>query len=692
MAISFSPNSIALVGASSDPDRISGLPQAYLQRHGYDGVIYPVNPNHESIRGVPCYPTVDAIPETPDLAMIMLPASMVVEMVTACLSTGVKDVIIVSSGFSETGSKDGRCAENRLRELADEYDANVVGPNSQGMINFHERAIACFTPALSRDELEAGPVSFVTQSGAFGGALTTLFQDRGIGLNKWISTGNEAALGALDFIEDMVDDNTTDIAVGYLEGFNDPRKLLEINKTDSGIDFPIVVLKVGRSERGKRAAASHTGKIAGEAAIYESVLRENGVITVDDIDLLSHVTETLLTMNALPGRNLGILSTSGGAGVYLADLAADLGLNVPELTSETQVQIESHLPEYGSALNPIDTTAAVLNSQETFDSCLNALFVDENVDTVLLQITNIDGDHASRLAETVRAAKSRYEKPIVVCWTGGIAKESALEIFADADVPVFENPARCLETIEAIQVYRWAREPLRAAKNLPAYPPTPEQIDKPVRMTEVESKQLLAEYGIDVPDEQRVTDTASAIDAVETIGYPIVGKLVSPDVEHRNHVGGIRLDLRNACEVERATEELLALADELDADDASVLIQRQIGFEEELSLGIVDDDDFGPVVMLGRGGVDIEDIDDVAFRTIPTVSEQARTMIDELETVSANQFTRKQLESIVEAVTAISELYIENPWIDEADVNPIVTTDDGIIAVDALFSGGRSEE
>lgn len=695
MTVSFNPNSIGIIGASSDPNRLSGLPQKYLQKHGYEGEIYPVNPKHDSIRGIECYATIEEVPETPDLVMVMVPASLVADIVEDCLVAGVDDLIIVSSGFSETGSQKGQEQEDRLQELAIEYNANIVGPNSQGLINFKEKTTACFTPALARDTLETGSVSFVTQSGAFGGALTTLFQDRGIGLNKWISTGNEACQGALEYIDQMAHDSSTEVAVGYLEGFKDPRKLVELKRTNAGIDLPIVAIKVGRSKRGKQAAASHTGKIAGETAIYDGVLREHGVITVNDVDLLGHITETILQMDqdSLPGTNLGILSTSGGAGVYLADLAADLGLQIPSLASETSDRIETYLPDYGSAMNPVDTTAAVLNSADAFGNCLSALFEDQNVDTVLLQITNIDGERAVELAEILCEESSKYDKPVMVCWTGGIDKEDAVEQCAEANIPVFENPARCLETIEALQVYRRSKEPLRAAKGLPARFPDQEETEESAEsLTEVESKQLLVEYGVDVPEEMLVSDVASALDAAEMIGYPVVAKLISPDLEHKNRIGGVRLGLKDTEQTETAAVELLNLAVELGIDNAEILIQRQVEFDDELSIGIVNDEDFGPIMMFGRGGVNIETINDVAFRTIPTAPEQAKSMIDDLETVSWEEFTSEQLDGIVDAITAISDLYIDNQWIEEVDVNPIVTTDNGIVAVDALVSGVRSHE
>lgn len=693
MNFEFNPTSIAIVGASSDSEQISGLPLKYLDKHRYQGTVYPVNPNHDQIRGRPCYSNVSELPKLPELAMVMLPASLVTSITEECLEAGIQNIVIVSSGFSETGTKQGTEWEVELQQLSKKYSANIVGPNSQGIINFPERVTACFTPALERDQLTSGSVSFVTQSGAFGGALTTLFQEEEIGLNKWVATGNEASTGTLEFIEQFAHDNDTEIVVGYIEGFKDARRLVDIKRTDDGIDLPIVVLKVGSSERGQSAASSHTGKIAGKAAVYESILREHGVIAVDDIDLLTAVSRTLVEASSLPGTNLGVISTSGGAGVYLADLASDLGLRLSDLEEATTNEIEQHLPEYGSSMNPVDITAAVLNSTKSFKKCLIALFEDKHIDTLLFQITNLSGDRALDLAETLCQVKSAYDKPALVCWTGGLEKDDALERYAEAGIPVFENPAICMKTIAAIDIFSGSRKPLRAAQELPSRIPTIESEDTiPKKLTEVEAKRLLTEYGIDTPAEHLVTDTETAVDAANELGYPVVMKVVSTKVDHKNRIGGVRLGIETEKDAVRAANELFELAKEVDDPKFGITVQNQIEFNTELSLGIIDDADFGPVLMLGRGGVDIEEVDDATFRTIPTVKDQAESMIHELDTVSSSSFSESQLEAITTAIIGLSALYLDNPWIDEADVNPLVITNKGAVAVDALFSGMESRE
>ncbi|MFC6837867.1 acetate--CoA ligase family protein [Halomarina ordinaria] len=693
MGFDFDPDSIAIVGASSDLTRISGLPLHYLEKHGYAGTVYPVNPNHDEIAGRQCYPSIETVPEPPDLAMVMLPASLVVDIVTDCLAIGVENVVIVSSGFSETGTAQGKAWEEELERLAAEHDAFIVGPNSQGMINFVTDVTACFTPALKRDELLTGPVSFVTQSGAFGGALTTLLQEAGIGLNKWIATGNEAAVGALEFVDQLAHDETTDVVVGYVEGFEDARQLIELKRTDAGIDLPFVVLKVGTSERGRAAASSHTGKIAGESAVYEAVLREHGVIAVDDIDILVAVTRLLMetSVESLPRGRLGVISTSGGAGVYIADRADDLGLDLATLATRTRERIGRHLPEYGSATNPVDTTAAVLNSTAAFEECLTALLEDDGVDTLLFQLTNVSGERAAKLADTVCRVKGEYEKPVMVCWTGGVEKTGGIERYRAAGIPVFENPARCLESTAAVGTFVAARPALRASKDSPARVSIPSlDYDRPKKLTEVDAKEVLADYGIETPTERYVTSVDEAVTAAGSIGYPVVVKIVSAAVDHKNRIGGVRLGVEDADAVREAATELLDIGRTVD-ENVGLTIQRQIEFEHELGLGLTIDDDFGPVLMLGRGGTEIETIDDVTFRTVPVSTAQAERMLEELTTVPVESFTDKQRSSVIDAVTGVSELFLDNRWITEADVNPLVVTADGTVAVDALVTGYEPE-
>lgn len=691
MSSVFSPDSIAVIGASSDPDRIAGRPIAYLHKHGYEGDLYPVNPSHDEIAGLECYPDIRSVPTVPEFAMVILPADLVLDVVEDCVAVGVETVLIVSSGFSETGAAADAEAERRLAELDETTETSIIGPNSQGLINFPENATASFTPALQRDEIRTGPVSFVTQSGAFGGALTTLLQESDIGLNKWVATGNEAGLESLDFASLLAADDTTEIVAGYLEGFDDGRKLIELKRSDDGIDLPIVALKAGRSERGKTAAASHTGKMAGQHAVYESVFEETGVIDVDDVDCFVDVIETLtlLADGTYPGSRLGVITTSGGAGIHIADVADELsGVSLPDLSDDVSAALSEHVPSYGSTFNPVDVTAQVVNSPETFRECLGLLLDADEIETLVVQITNASGDRATHYAEVISEMATDAETPLFVVWTGGLDKSDALEIYNRAGVPVFENPARCIRTIAAITRFAAARDRLEDAQSLPARPSTAGDSEgASAVLSETDAKSLLADYDVPVPAERLVSSAAAAGTAADEIGYPVVAKLVSPDVQHRNRIDGIRLDLETRGAVETAFEELEAIGDDRNVDVAGVSVQQQVPNGLELSMGIVTETDFGPVVMLGRGGVDIETVDDVTFRTIPLGRKQAQSMIDDLATVSSDGLSRSQRESIVDGLVGLSDVYRDNPWIVEADVNPLIVADDGVTAVDALFVG-----
>ncbi len=683
----FSPESIAVVGAS-DLDRISGLPVKYLLDHEYPGDVYPVNPNRDELGGLTCYPSIEAVPEIPDLALVILPADLVPGAVEECFETGVENVLIVSSGFSEV-DEEGATTEAELADLAAAHDANLVGPNSQGVINFPERVAASFTPALARDELLTGEVSFVTQSGAFGGALTTMLQDAEVGLNKWVATGNEADLGALDFVAEYAADEGTGLTAGYIEGFNDGRKLVELKRTEAGIDLPMVLIKVGTSERGQSAAASHTGTVAGSHAVYEGVFRETGVMAADDVDDFVALVQATTRLESLPGKRLGVVTTSGGAGVHIADVAAEKGLELPALGGETRERIEAHIPSFGSALNPVDLTGQVVNSQSAFRECLELMLSDDDFDSVVLQITNASGEHAADYAEIVADAVTGADTPLFLCWTGGVDKDRAMAIYDDAGVPVFENPARCIRSIAALDRFRESKSGLHAAADLPARPPTfaGDPDDVPSVLTETAGKELLADYGVSVPEEVLVEAPGEARDAAERIGTPLVAKLVAPDLQHRDRVGGVRTGIETVDAAVETCEDLFALGADLGVKVTGVTLQEQVPAGTELSLGITVDPDFGPVLMLGRGGVDVEAIDDVTFRTIPLVSEQAASMLADLETLTPEEFTEASREAVVDAATALSACYMDNPWIREADVNPLIVGEEGATAVDALFVG-----
>ena len=686
MSFEFRPDSVAVIGASADPDKLSNRPVRYLQEHGYSGAIYPVNPNADEVAGLTAYADVSGLPEVPDLAMVMLPAAIVEEIVEDTLASGVENIVVVSSGFSETG-EEGAAAERRLAELADQHGAMLVGPNSQGVIDVPGRLTASFTPALEREELLAGGVSFVTQSGAFGGALTTMLQEEGVGLDRWVSTGNEAHRDALDFMSDLADAPNTDVIAGYIEGFEDGQKLVELRRTEAGVDIPLVLLKVGRTERGRAAAASHTGKLAGRHAVYESIFREFGVMAVDDVEEFVDVVSGLQTVNRLPGRRLGVVSTSGGAGVHIADVAAAEGLDLPELDGETRRGVEALIPEYGSAINPVDITAQVAGDPEAFTECLKLLFDDPAIDGVVLQLTNLGGDRAVPFAEQIVDAAAGHETPLFVSWTGGLGKTAAYDLLGQAGIPTFDDPARCVRTVATMARAAEAHEGLQAKRDRLKRPPGGPREGAEHTLTEHAAKELLAARGVAVPSGDLVTNPSDAAAVARRLEGPLVAKLVSPEVPHRNRVGGIHTDLTPDA-VPETCEELLSLGDELDVIVEGVSIQEQVADGLELVAGVANSD-FGPVVMLGRGGTAVETVDDTTFRTIPVTRDQAAAMLQELTTVPS--LDDQDRAAVLDVLEALSSLRMDEPWIREVDVNPLVVGDGRATAVDALVVGFRRQ-
>jgi acetyltransferase len=445
----------------------------------------------------------------------------------------------------------------------------------------------------------------------------------------------------------------------------------------------MVVFKVGSSERGKSASSSHTGKVSSSQDVYDAVFEETGVMAVDNIDAFVKLIETISQVETYPDGQIGVVTTSGGAGVHIADTAAELSITVPNLADETRNKIEGYIPDFGSALNPVDLTAQVVNSKEAFDECLRALFDDQNLDTVLLQITNASGEDAVEYAERVVDIAEDYEKPLFLSWTGGVDKEAAIERYREGNIPVFESPARCVKVINHLAKFKTARSRLRGAQELPARVPDTTDSERPDVVTEIEGKQLLAEYGIRTPEETLIREPQEIETAVGAVELPAVAKIISPDIQHRDRVNGVRTDLQDEATLEQACSELFSRASELSGDLTGVAIQEQVSGAGELALGINNDQDFGPVVMLGQGGVNIEDTADVTFRTVPVTRAQARAMLSEIELPTP--LTEKQRTALIDSVKALSDLYRDNPWIEEGDVNPLIVTEDDVVAVDALF-------
>ncbi len=692
------PKSIAVVGASDDFNRIGGMLIKYLLKFGYRGKIYPVNPKYEEIAGIQCYPSIRNLPEKADTALIAVSAKLVPESLRECAERGVKAATIYSAGFAETG-EEGKRKQEELREIIRQGEMKVCGPNCIGIVNFADSIAMSFSGFLEADRLVPGNVGFVSESGALGGSIVNRAQDRNIGFSYFISTGNEVDLDITDFLAFLVDDPNTQVIMAYVEGIRDVAKFARVTKRALELEKPIVLLKVGETESGRRVAATHTGSLTGFNAAYSAALKQYGVIQVEEYDDLIE-TAMLFSKSKLPkGNRVGILTGTGGGAIILADKVVQNGLVLPALSQSTQEQLSQKVESFATVGNPMDLTGQLYSQPETFKNAIQLFSQDENIDIVAIAISMVPGERArARAAYIIDAAKT-VDKPFVSWWAAGKLSEPAFKLLDESEVTLFTSPERCIKAVKSAVTYSQMREELlvRGKEALPA------SIDyrkaetlfgmSEQTMTEHETKLLLASYGIPVTREEVAMSAAQAADIAEKIGYPLALKISSRQITHKSEAGGIRLNLTNKSAVVKAYSEILADCQKYapKAEIEGVLVQEMAREGTEVIIGISRDSDFGLIVMFGLGGIFVEILKDVSMRLLPITRRDAEEMIREIKgyqvLAGARGKSRADIEAIIDLLLKVSNM--ASDWgelISELDLNPVVVFEDGqgVKVLDAL--------
>jgi len=690
----FNPRSIAIVGASDKPDSIGARTVANLVDHSrFDGDLWFVSGSRRELRGRPCYPSVAALPGTPDVAMVVVPANAAIEVLQQCAERGVKFAVVLSSGFGEAGEA-GQRLEAQMRAIADGSSMRIYGPNCPGVCNVNARLGMTFSPSFPFD-LKPGPIGIATQGGGLGRNIMQAM-DRGIGVALWSSSGNEVDLQVADFIAYMADAPDVRVIVALVEGIKDGARFVAAVQKAARQGKPVVALKVGRSAYGQRAAASHTASITGAAEVNAAALRQLGVIEVDDIDELVD-TAWLLARQLPDGReDIAIYCSSGGAAALTADIVGQHGVGLTEFAPETTAVLAHTLPDYAAIGNPVDTTTAVLSNRELVDQTLLAVCRDPGVALVLLPVTIDYGDVTVRMADSVVRVQRDSPVPILPIWmTDRIG--TAFPIYGDAGIV----PARSVgKAVKAVR--RWIDHGRWRAQSHPAewrpWPtlgqPSPES-GAPLALNEAQAKAWLAEAGIAVPAHRTADSEEAAVAAAEALGYPVAMKLLSADVTHKTELGGVCLNLADAAAVKAAWHQIHAAVAErapgvvLDG----VLVERMAppGGTETL-VGVSRDPVFGHVMTFGLGGVYVEVFQDVARRLLPLQREEAEAMVREVRSFAlldgARGRPRADVTALVDLLMAVSRFVgAHADRIDELDLNPVWVSPAGAMALDAVIVG-----
>ncbi len=695
----FNPRSIAMIGASTDLVSISGQPLKHLLAHKYAGRLYPVNPKYPEILGVKCYPSLAALPEAPDLALVLINAARVAEVLRECGKIGVPYAIIFSSGFSETGGK-GIAMQQELMAIAAEFNIGVIGPNCQGMMNPGAGVYAGFGSAFGAD-YEGGRISMVSQSGGFGFSVMNLAAlEGGLHFRQTVTTGNEIGVSSLDFMNYFVDDAHTGIIVGFIEGLKDAHRLIGIGNRALAKKKPIFVWKVGSTEEGQKAAASHTANLGGAMALYKAAFRQTGIIQVDDIQDVVDYSLAFQCGKLPKGNRVAIITISGGAGILMTDECVSRGMQLPQLSAATTEKLRDIVPSFGSLINPVDVTAAIFSDLSMISRTLNAVLDDPNVDSIAMINATLMGDLAASVAREIVAVAAHTDKPIFLAWSAhdSVAQEAYAMLDA-VKIPRFKSPVRCGRALSALS---WYAEAVRRGEALRTETVTVISSGEARAMlagkredvAEYAAKQVLAHYGIGITREDLATSGAQAIALAQRIGYPVALKVQSPDISHKTEAKAVRLGLASDADVAAAYDEILrnAKAYRSDARIDGVLVQEMVSGGIEAILGVTNDKLFGPAVMFGLGGIFAEVLKDVAFRIAPVTKSVALEMIAEIKgyavLTGARGAAHADIDALADTIVRISALAIDlKDHVAELDINPlfVFAKGKGVKAGDALI-------
>ena len=695
----FNPRAIAIIGASQDLVTISGQPLKHLIAHGYPGRLYPVNPRYTEILGVKCHASIADLPEAPDLALVLVNASRVADVLRQCGERGVPYVIIFSSGFSEIGGK-GVDLQRTLAAIAREYGIGVIGPNCQGMINAADRVYAGFGSVFNSD-YSPGGVSMVSQSGGFGFSVMNLSSlDGGLPFRQMVTTGNEIGVSTLDFMGYFIRDPHTAIVAGYIEGLKDARRLLDIGDAALAAGKPILMWKVGNTEHGQKAAASHTANLGGAMALYQATFREKGIIQVDDIQDLVDYGRAFRCGRLPRGNRVAIITISGGAGILMTDECIARGMRMAELAPETLARLRDIVPSFGSLLNPVDVTAAIFNDLSMMNRTLQAIVADPGVDCIAMINASLQGELAQKIADEIVAVTRQTDKPVFITWSARdeVAPE-AYALLEGARIPHYKSPVRCGRALAALSWYAETqrRHAARAGEREPAMTSRAARealAGSASDIAEHAAKRVLAEYGIPVTREELATSRAEAQALARRVGFPVALKVQSPDISHKTEARAVRLNVASEAEAAAAYDEVLAGARAYNqaARIEGVLVQEMVAGGVEAILGVTNDDLFGPAVMFGLGGIFAEVMKDVSFRLAPVTPAMARDMVCEIKgyplLAGARGRPPADVDALVDVIVRLSALAVDlRERIAELDINPLIVLPrgNGVRAVDALI-------
>jgi acetyltransferase len=689
----FEPRAIAVVGVSDDSARPGTQALRALVKNGFQGRLFPVNPKYEAFDKLPCFASVDAIPEAVDLVVIGVPAGGVLAVLESCARKKVGYAVILSGGFRESGPE-GIERERRLLEIAQTAGIRLLGPNCLGFANIHAGVYAAFGSITRPPKLQRGSVSLVTQSGGFGYSIALACAEAGIGFRHVIATGNETDIDTIQLIDALIDDEETRSIVVYIEGTSDGRALLDVGRRALAAGKPVLLWKGGVTEQGAKAAESHTASMTGTYDFYRALFRQTGIVEIQE---LHEAVDYLLAFEGRrypTGNGVAVMGVSGGSAIVFADAGERRGLQLCELSAQTQQALAGVVPNIGAVHNPIDLTAGYFSAanQTKLETAVRAALADPGVHALCVNLATTGQAGSLAAAQVLVRVAQESAKPIVVFSSTPVAENAqALAEFAKGAVPVLRSPSRAARAVATLADYHRIRERLLAApaaaeSNVAGAAPTV-QAGKP--LSETESKAVLAAAGIPVSRDVMVPGPGTL--SIEGLRLPLVVKVVSPDIPHKTEVGGVRLGIASQAALDEAIAEVLANARRHvpQARIEGALVSEMVRGGFELIAGVVNDEVFGPVVVVGAGGIYAEVLKDTASRIAPFDEATALDMLGELRCRPILDGVRGapacDVGAIASALAALSRFaWAHRDQVREVDINPLFALPDGVVAADAL--------
>jgi acetate---CoA ligase (ADP-forming) len=668
------PRSIAIVGASPDTDKLTGRPFAYLKKHGYQGRIYPVNPRYKTIGDDACYPDIASLPTPPDVGLVLLGSERVTEAVSELSKRGTRAAIVLAGGFGESGPE-GRARQAKLKEAAGPM--RLLGPNTIGLVNVTDGIMLSASAALELEGISAGKIGLVSQSGGILGSVLSRAVGRGIGFSRLIATGNESDLGVSEFIDFLVDDPATDVIALYLEGVRKPEAFREAAIRAARAGKPIVAFKVGRSESGIRSAVSHTGALAGSDRAYDALFKQLGIIRAQSFADLLDLPLALSAGYRLRGRNLAIVTSTGGAASLVADAAGVAGFNTPAPDQATASKLKK-LDIKDAVLdgNPIDVTLAGVKSA-LMQSVIDTVLESEMFDAVTVVVGSSSLHEPDIVTGPLMRAAEKSDKPILVYVSPDAPH--IVQHLNRSGIPAYSAPESCATALTGL--LRTTHRPIGSASSAIKAPTIGVEL-RTGPLNESESKTLFAEFGIRATDEIVASTPAEAQAAARKLGGPLVVKVLSRDVLHKTEIGGVAVNIP-AENVARACEDMAkrfqaAGKGKLDG----FLVQEMVSGGLEFLLGYSRDEQLGAAVLIGLGGVMTEIFKDTAMRLVPVSEQDARDMIAELKSaILLHGFRgrpKADVEALVGAIMAFSNMIEQlGEQLSEAEINPLFVLPEG---------------